>query len=269
MLVTHLAIDAVQGFFTALNFGADSRRCQSLLDRLHNLADDFTAIAARCAHRFRDRPVAQREHMRKRQILQFAINIIETQPVGDGNVHLHRLARNPTTLVDGHCIERAHIVQSVGELHENDAHIARHGQQHLAKIFCLLLNLTLKFDLVEFRQAIDKRRHRRAEALNQFVFANILILHHIMQQGRHDRLCIELPFGANFGNGNRMRNIRLARFTNLTQMHFIREAIRFLDFFKFGGRQILRQAFGEIRHRCHAYGMRGDGIDTGAAGGRF
>ena len=70
--------------------------------------------------------------------------------MGNRNIDLHRLARDPALLVCGHCIQRAHVMQAVGEFDENYAHIARHRQQHLAEVLGLLLDLGLEFDLVEF-----------------------------------------------------------------------------------------------------------------------
>ena len=44
-----------------------------------------------------------------------------------------RLARDAHPLVVRHGVHRAHVVQPVGQLDEDDAHVARHRQQHLAE----------------------------------------------------------------------------------------------------------------------------------------
>ena len=55
------------------------------------------------------------------------------------------------------------------------------------------------------------------------------------------------PFGANFGNGDRMRDIGFTRLTHLPQVHFIGKAIRFLDEFKVAGDKYSESRFGECR----------------------
>ena len=40
-------------------------------------------------------------------------------------------------LLGRHRVERAHVVQAVGELDQDDAHVARHRQQHLAEVLGL------------------------------------------------------------------------------------------------------------------------------------
>ena len=63
--------------------------------------------------------------------------------------------------------QRAHVVQPVGELDQDDAHVARHRQQHLAKRLGLAFLAGGELQLVQFGQAIDQVGGRRAEALDQ------------------------------------------------------------------------------------------------------
>jgi hypothetical protein len=54
------------------------------------------------------------------------------------------------------CVQRAHVVQAVGQLDQDDAHVARHGQQHLAEVLRLRLDLALEFDFLQLGQAVDE-----------------------------------------------------------------------------------------------------------------
>ena len=63
------------------------------------------------------------------------------------HIDIHRFAGNSTFFLGGHHTQRTHIVQAISELHENDADIARHCQQHFAEILRLCLNLALEFNL--------------------------------------------------------------------------------------------------------------------------
>ena len=72
-------------------------------------------------------------------------------------------------------------MEPICKLLENDAHVARHGQQHLAKILSLRFDLALKFDLLQLRQAINQGRHRCAKTLDQFILLDVLVFHDVVQ----------------------------------------------------------------------------------------
>ena len=140
----------------------------------------------------------------KGQFLQLAIDVVQAEPVRDRHIDFHGLARDAAPFLRRHRIQRAHVVQAVGQLHEDHAHVARHRQQHLAEVLGLLLDLALELDLVELGQAVDEGGDRRAEALDQLVLLDVLVFHDVMQQRGHDGLCVELPLGADFRHGDRM-----------------------------------------------------------------
>ena len=133
-------------------------------------------------------------------------------------------------------------MQTISQLDQDHADIACHRQQHLAEVFSLMLGLALEFQFVEFGESVDQRGDRRAKALDQFVFKNVLIFHDVMQQRGHDGLRVEFPLGADFSHCNRMRDVWVARASNLTEMHLVGEAVGVLDGFQLGWRQILGQA---------------------------
>ena len=51
-------------------------------------------------------------------------------------------------------IERAHVVNAVGELDENHAHVLPHRQQHLAKVFRLFFLPAAEIRPAEFGNAV-------------------------------------------------------------------------------------------------------------------
>lgn len=71
------------------------------------------------------------------EFLQLAKDLVEPQAVRDGNVDFERFLGDAPALVGAHDAQRSEIVQTVGELDENDAHVAAHRKQHLAKAFGL------------------------------------------------------------------------------------------------------------------------------------
>jgi hypothetical protein len=55
-----------------------------------------------------------------------------------------------------HRLDRAHVVRAVGELHEDDAQVSRHREQHLAEAFRLRFLAALELDLVELGDGVDE-----------------------------------------------------------------------------------------------------------------
>jgi hypothetical protein len=95
-------------------------------------------------------------------------------------------------------------VQPISQLDEDDAHVARHRQQHFAEIFRLRVCFVLEFELVELGYAIDQLGHRFAEQFANFGFGGGRVFHHVVQQRRHQCLRIKMPLCKNAGDGNRM-----------------------------------------------------------------
>ena len=222
---------------------------QRALDRFEDLLDHFAAVAARRLDRFRQRPVAHRIQVRERQVLQLAVDVVQAQPVRDRHVHFHRLGGDAALLGRRHVLERAHVVQAVGQLDQDDAHVRRHRQQHLAEVFRLRFDQALEFDFFELGQAVDEGGDRRAEAFDQLFLLDVLVFHHVVQQRGHDGLGVKLPVGADFGDRDRMDNVGFARLADLAEMHLVGKTICFLDLFQFGRGEVFGQLGGQLGDR--------------------
>ncbi len=116
-------------------------------------------------------------------------------------------------------------MQAVGELDQNHAHIARHGQEHLAEVLGLRLLLALEFDLVELGHAIHELGHHSAELVAYLAFSDRRVLHHVVQQRGRERLRVEVPLGEDLGDFDGMRDVRLAGAPELTLVSGLGELI--------------------------------------------
>ena len=61
------------------------------------------------------------------------------EPLRQRRVDLHRLAGDALLLLDRQGVQRAHVVEPVGELDEDDPDVLGHRQQHLSDVLGLLL----------------------------------------------------------------------------------------------------------------------------------
>ena len=160
------------------------------------------------------------------QFLEFAEQVVESEPMRDRRVDLERLAGDAAALFRLDRVERAHVVQPVRELDQHDAHVARHREQHLAEVLRLRLLGRGKLQLVELRDAVDQFGHGAAEALGQLVLRYAGILQHVVQQRGLNRGAVEAPVGQDLGYRQRVRDVGRAAAPELAKMRLVGEAER-------------------------------------------
>ncbi len=163
------------------------------------------------------------------EVLELVVERVEAQAVGDRRVDVERLARDAFLLLGLDRFERAHVVQPVGELDEDDAHVARHREQHLPEVLGLRVLQGRELDAVDLGDAVDQLGHGFAELPRDFGFGGRGVLDHVVQQRRHQRLRVEVPFGEHLRHRERVRDVRLAALAVLARMRRARDAVGLLD----------------------------------------
>ncbi len=108
-------------------------------------------------------------------------------------------------------VERAHVVQPVGQLDQQHAHVLAHGEQELAQVFRRALVLGHLLDLGELGDAVDQPGDLGAEMLLDLLDRGERILDRIVEQRGDDGLLIELQVGHQPGDFDRMAEIGIAR----------------------------------------------------------
>jgi hypothetical protein len=144
------------------------------------------------------------------QFLQFAVERVEAEPVGDRRVDVRAFRGDAAPLFGAHRVQRLHVVQAVGELDQDHAHVARHGQQHLAEVLRLGFLEALVLDAVELGDAIDQFGGDLAEALGDLLLGDRRVFHHVVQQRGDQRVRVEMPAGQGFRHRQRMGDVGLA-----------------------------------------------------------
>ena len=210
-LAAHLAVDAVEVLLARLdvrgNLGLHERGIQLLLD----LLEELLLVAARALQRALEHQVTARVERLEAEVLELELHVVEAEPFGDRRVDLERLAGDRPASRRRHGRDGAHVVRAVGELHQDDAQVAHHGEQHLAERFRLRLLAALELDLVELGDAIDDLGDSGAEALRQLVLRCRGVLDDIVEDGGDDRVGVEMEVGEDRGGGDRVGDERLTR----------------------------------------------------------
>ena len=237
------------------------------LDLALHLLDQVAAAAARLGHRLGQDRVAPGPQMAERQFLQFAVGLVEARA---GARSARRCRASPCEmrrpLLARRIVQRAHVVRAVGQLDQDDAHVARHGQQHLAERLGLVLLARVELELVQLGEAVDQFGHRGAEALDQLRLGDPAILDRVVQQGRHQGLGVELPFGALGGHGDRMGDVGLAAVAQLPQVGLVGEAVGAAHLLDVFGVQVVEPAVSAAKLAAAAFSAAGLAAERRAGG---
>ncbi len=108
-------------------------------------------------------------------------------------------------LAGGKRSERAHVVEAVGQLDEDDADVLGHGQEHLADVLGLLLFVRQRAELAQLGDAVDEPGHVRAEALLDIRERVLGVLGDVVEQRGGDRHRVEPQLCQDLGHRERVR----------------------------------------------------------------
>ena len=122
-------------------------------------------------------------------------------------------------------MERPHVVQAVGELHQDDADVVDHRQQHLAEVLGLALLARRERDGADLGHPFDDVRDLGAEQLLDPLDRRERVLDHVVKQPGGNRHGVELHVGEEVGDGEGVDQVRLARVTDLASVLERREDV--------------------------------------------
>ncbi len=210
-LAAHLAVDAVQVLLARhhvrLNVALQEPDVQLLLD----LLEKFLLVAARAAQRVLQHLVTARIQRLEPQVLELELDVVEPESFGDRRVDLESLAGDRPAPRRRHGPDGAHVVHAVGELHQDDAQVAHHRQQHLAERLRLRLLAALELDPVELGDAVDQLGHVRAEPRRQLILGRRGVFDDVVQDRRHDGVGVQAQIREDGRGRHRVRDERFAR----------------------------------------------------------
>ena len=128
-----------------------------------------SAVLLRSASAFEPRGhdvVGFRIELAERQVLEFLAHLLHAHAAGERRIDFQRLLGDAAARFGRHVAERAHVVQAVGELDQQHAHVVGDRQQQLAEVLRLLGFLGDEFELLQLGQALDQRADIVAEQLS-------------------------------------------------------------------------------------------------------
>src|SRR5579885_2182498 len=103
--------------------------------------------------------------MAERQVFELLAHSLHAHAACKRRVNVERFLRDAGALPLRDKMERAHIVQPVGELDEQHANVLRHSEQEFAEVLCLLGPLRDKIEFLKLGQTFNEIADFRAKEL--------------------------------------------------------------------------------------------------------
>ena len=183
------------------------------------MLDDVAALGAEFVEPLQQRLPRFRVELLEGEVLKLLADFLNAHAAGKRRIDVHRLLRDALALfgrLDE--MQRPHVVQAVGELHQQHANVVRHGQQELAEILGLLGTFRCQLDARQLGDAVDQIGDLDAEEIGKLVDRRASVLDGVVKDRGDDGRRVELQVGQNARDFDGMREIGIAARPHLTAM---------------------------------------------------
>ena len=136
--------------------------------------------------------VLDRKEVLESQVLQLPLQPLDTDAAGQRRVEVHGLAGLDAPVLFIDAVQGKHVLQSVGQTHQQHPDVGAHGQEQFADVLCLVGQLGVVTDVGDAGGAVDDVGDISAEQLFQFLLGGDLFLERAMQQARDNGVEVEL-----------------------------------------------------------------------------
>ena len=157
------------------------------------------------------------------QVVQLPFDLPDAQPVGQGRVNIQGFLCDTPPFLCRQCVQGQHVMESVGQLDQNHPDVFRHGHQHLAQALGVQAVWVVRqvaarpgrlletgVQPSELGNPVHQFGYLRAETVFQLLAGNAAVLHHIVQEGGHDGVNIQVEVGEEEGGFQRMGDVGVA-----------------------------------------------------------
>ncbi len=145
------------------------------------------------------------------EVFELAAQFTHAETMRERSVDVEGLAGDAALLLGVQVLERAHVVQAVGELDDDDAQVGDHGEQHLADVLGLVVFAVGELDLVELGDAFDDVGDLFAEASGDLGGGDVGVFDGVVQQAGGDGGGVHLELGEDLRDFQGMADVGLTR----------------------------------------------------------
>ncbi len=183
-----------------------------------DLADQIAVALGEPAQPFVDDRIGLRIEFAERQVLELFAHLVHAHAAGQRRIDVDGFLGDAAARRRRHELQRAHVVQTVGELDQQHANVVGDRQQQLAEILRLLGLARDQLEPLQLGQAIDQRPDFVTEHLVDLGAGGLGVLDGVVEQRCNDGCIVQLQIGENRSDFERMREIRVARRPGLLAM---------------------------------------------------
>ena len=184
-LLSHgeLARDAVDVLRPPRRIGLDADAGQLAFQDLLDVVDGGLPLLPLAGDLLDDLAVLVGMQLGEGEVFQLPLDVPHAQAVRQRGVDVKRFLghRPPPDLRQG--LDRPHVVEPVGQLHQHHSDVLGHGDEHLADVLRLRLLGAVEGDLLELGDARHQLADRRPEALLQVRDGQVGVLHRVVEDG--------------------------------------------------------------------------------------
>ena len=210
-LLGHLVVDGIEVLRAARDLGRDVDLVELAQQLRGGLVDVLLAVGAPLGDHRLDLRVLPRVERLERDVLELPLQLVDAEPMCERPVDVERLARLLHLRLAAPVLERAHVVEPVGQLDEDDPHVAGHREDHLAVVLRLRVLAALEADAGQLRDALDELGDLVAELVAHLLDRDLGVLDDVVHERGRDRLVVEPQLGADLGGAERVVDEVLAR----------------------------------------------------------
>ncbi len=225
----HLLVDRPVVLRPALHVGVDLELVETRPQVGEDRVQELLALGRLGGDHLLDLGVPQRVEHRERGVLELPLHVGDAEPVRERRVDVEGLLRDAALLELGQRRDRAHVVEAVGELDEQDPDVLGHRHQHLAQRGGLLCLLGVELEAVELGDTVDDRRHVGPELALDVFLGDRRVLDRVVEQRGGDGDVVESQVGEHEGHTHRVGDVGLPGPTDLLLVRVAGDVVGVLD----------------------------------------
>ena len=195
----------------ARDLRGDVRLLELFLEDHAGLADVLLAVGAALGDHRLDLGVLARVQRLEREVLELPLERVDAEPVRERRVDLERLARLLHLLLLAEVLDRAQVVEAVGELDQDHADVLGHRDDQLPVVLGLGVLAALELDPRQLRDAVDELGDLVAELVLDRLQVGVGVLDDVVEERGGDRLLVEAQLGEDLRDAERVVDELLAR----------------------------------------------------------
>src|SRR5882724_4602470 len=209
-LIVHLLPDRVEVLGPAPDLRVDPDLGELPLEDRDHLVDVRLALEAALGDALLEVDVVARVERAEGQVLELGLHLGHAQPMRQGRVDVECLLGDLLAPVGRQVVERAHVVEPVGELDHEHAEVARHRDEHLPEVLGLTLLARGEGQLADLGDAVDELRDLAAELALEVGLGRGGVLQDVVEQAGGHGGDVHLEVDEEVGDLEGMAEVRLA-----------------------------------------------------------